>query len=356
MGHPSAATDELVRLREVAQNPSVERAVEAVYELLEMEVAFISRITDSEQTLWVVRGDGESFGVHDGKSFHLDETYCKRILSGRLPNLIPDVAAEDRAASLAITEAAGIGAYVSVPVRFSDGELYGTLCAASHEPQPSLGYRELQFLHVFARMIADALERESLQETARSLELRAAAAQALIAAVQARDAYTAEHSRDVVEDAVTVARRLGLDADGVREVSHVAMLHDIGKIAVPDAILGKPGALTSDEWEVMRGHTTSGEDLVRNTPGLEHLAPAIRAEHERWDGQGYPDGLAGEEIPIASRITFVCDAYHAMTSDRPYRAALSPEVARAEIAGGAGSQFCPHSARAYLALLADKPN
>jgi HD-GYP domain-containing protein (c-di-GMP phosphodiesterase class II) len=238
-----------------------------------------------------------------------------------------------------------------MPLRFSDGSLHGTLCAASHEANPSLGYRELQFLHVFARMVADLLERESLERQNRTFAVQAAAAQTLIAAVEARDAYTGEHSRNVVAHAGEVARRLGLSEEEVAEVEQVAMLHDIGKLAIPDTILTKPGPLDEEEWEQMRSHSVSGEELICNTPGLSHLAPAIRAEHERWDGTGYPDGLSGEEIPLASRITFVCDAYHAMTTDRPYRAALTSQAARSEIEAGAGTQFCPTSARALLEVL-----
>lgn len=120
-----------------------------------------------------------------------------------------------------------------------------------------------------------------------------------------------------------------------------------------DAILKKHGALTEDEWEIMRGHPISSERLIRTIPGLSHLAAAVRAEHERWDGSGYPDGLAGETIPLASRITLVCDAYHAITSDRPYRHALTPAQARAEIAAGSGSPFCPSAAQALLDVLAE---
>jgi HD-GYP domain-containing protein (c-di-GMP phosphodiesterase class II) len=355
MGARATPTDDVIRLRDVAQSPSVERALDAVRELLGMDVAFVGRITETEQVYDVLRGDTDSFGVSEGHSMPLEQTYCKRILDGRLPNLIPNVRDDDRAASLEATESAGIGAYASVPLRFSDGRLHGMLCAASHEARPGLGYRELQFLHVFARIVADVLEREALERSARSLEVQAAAAEALIAAVHARDAYTARHSRDVVDHALRTAHRLGLSGEGLSEVRHVAMLHDIGKIAVPDTILGKPGTLTEGEWKVMRTHSARGEELVRNTPGLEHLAPAIRAEHERWDGKGYPDGLAGEAIPLASRITFVCDAYHAMTSDRPYRPAMSQEEARAEVEVGIGSQFCPRSARAFLEVLAGSP-
>ena len=128
-------------------------------------------------------------------------------------------------------------------------------------------------------------------------------------------------------------------------------MHDIGKIAIPDAILLKPGPLDEDEQRVMRTHPIESGRIVERLPGLCHLAPAVRAEHERYDGKGYPDGLVGEAIPLASRITLVCDAYHAMVSDRPYRAALTLAEAREQIAAGAGTQFCPRAAHALLATL-----
>ena len=180
-----------------------------------------------------------------------------------------------------------------------------------------------------------------------------ASLRALLAAVNARDSYTATHSRQVVTLARAVARRLQLDERTATEAEHVALLHDLGKIAVPDAILRKPGPLTDHEWTLMRQHPVVGAEILASTPELAHLSPAVRAEHERWDGQGYPDGLAGDEIPIASRIALVCDAYHAMTSNRPYRQAMSAARARDEIRRCAGSQFCPHAAAALLAALAE---
>jgi diguanylate cyclase (GGDEF)-like protein len=181
-----------------------------------------------------------------------------------------------------------------------------------------------------------------------------ASLRALLAAVNARDSYTALHSRQVVTLARQVARRLGLDAATIMEVEHIAHLHDLGKIAVPDAILRKPGPLTHHEQTLMRQHPVVGADILASVPELEHLAPAVRAEHERWDGGGYPDGLAGERIPVASRITLVCDAFHAMTSDRPYRRAMPLEEALEEIRRHAGSQFCPRAAAALLAVLAEQ--
>ncbi len=344
--HDAAA----LRLAELAGEPTVDRAVQAVREFLGMDVAFTARISTGAQ-VWEAISGGESFGMHTGMGLPLDATYCQRVLDGRLPNVIGDVRADERAARLPITELGNVGAFVSVPLRFSDGKLYGTLCAASHEPRSDLGYRELQFLFVFARIVSDTLERKRLQESVLESELREASITTLIAALDARDSYTSEHSEAVVDHAAAVAAQLGLGDSEIAEVKRVALLHDIGKIAIPDAILNKSGPLTEAEWEVMRTHPLRSAALVSAVPGLAHLAPAVRAEHERWDGKGYPDGLRGEQIPRASRITLVCDAYHAMTSDRPYRAALSEADACQEIADGAGSQFCPETAQAFLELM-----
>ncbi|MEY2441853.1 MAG: hypothetical protein QOJ46_1279 [bacterium] len=174
---------------------------------------------------------------------------------------------------------------------------------------------------------------------------------ALLAAVNARDNYTARHSREVVTLARAVARELGLDEAQCIEVEHVALLHDLGKIGIPDAILRKPGPLTAHEQTLMRQHPVVGSVILASMPELAHLARAVHAEHEHWDGGGYPDGLACDEIPIASRIVLVCDAYHAMTSNRPYRRAMSASAARDEIRREAGAQFCPYAAAALLQIL-----
>ena len=176
---------------------------------------------------------------------------------------------------------------------------------------------------------------------------------ALLAALHARDDGTGDHSRAVVVLAAGVARRLGLGPEEAERVELVSLLHDIGKIGVPDQVLCKPAALTEQEWDVMRRHPEIAERIVASLAPLSHLAPDLRAEHERWDGRGYPDGLAGEAIPRPSRIVLACDAFHAMTSDRPYRAAMPEEEATAEIAEGAGTQFDPVVVDALVAELAD---
>lgn len=188
-------------------------------------------------------------------------------------------------------------------------------------------------------------------ERAADLELSGVAA--LVAALEARDHYTAEHSRRVVELAGAVARRLGLDEETAATVERVAVLHDVGKVAVPDSVLQKRGSLSDSEWELMRQHPAVGARIVASTRTLAHLAPPIRAEHEHWDGGGYPDGLRGEQIPIESRITLACDAYQAMTSARPYRGPMSDSEAQAELRANAGAQFDPGVVEALLAELTE---
>ena len=177
---------------------------------------------------------------------------------------------------------------------------------------------------------------------------------ALLRAVESHDEPTATHSYVVLDLARRVARRLGLPPSHVAEVEQVALLHDVGKLSIPQAILSKPGPLDEQEWVTMRSHPAIGADAIAEVSELAHLAPAVRASHERWDGRGYPDGLAGYDIPAASRITFVCDAYDAMTSDRAYRMARSRLVALAELLRGAGSQFCPHCAEALVDELLER--
>jgi putative nucleotidyltransferase with HDIG domain len=164
-----------------------------------------------------------------------------------------------------------------------------------------------------------------------------------------RDRYTGEHSESVVEMAVAVARSLGLTASQVEDVRAAALLHDIGKVGIPDAILNKPGPLTPDERTIMAEHPVIGERILHSIGGFAPVADIVRHEHESFDGSGYPDGLAGDEIPIGSRIILACDAYHAMTSDRPYRARMSHADAFKELTRCAGKQFDPAVTAALVA-------
>jgi two-component system cell cycle response regulator len=159
----------------------------------------------------------------------------------------------------------------------------------------------------------------------------------------------------VAELAEAVARGLRLDEEQVDHVRHAAALHDVGKVAIPDAILDKPAALDDAEWEFIRRHTIIGERIVAAAPALRPVAALVRSSHERWDGGGYPDSLAGEEIPLGARIVSVCDAFDAMVADRPYRAGMDATDALAELERCAGSQFDPAVVAAFAAAWAQRP-
>ncbi len=186
------------------------------------------------------------------------------------------------------------------------------------------------------RLLGDVRRSEHLM-----LEQYRASLVALAAALEARDGYTGRHGEETVVLAGMVARRLGLDDHEVGEVESAALLHDLGKLGIKDSVLRKPGPLDDHEWDEMRRHPVIGERILRTVPGLERVAEAVRHEHERWDGRGYPDGLAGEDVPLASRIVLACDAWHAMTSTRPYRESIGQDAAARELRDGAGSQFDP---------------
>jgi HD-GYP domain-containing protein (c-di-GMP phosphodiesterase class II) len=192
-------------------------------------------------------------------------------------------------------------------------------------------------LHSFAK------DRE--ERYAKTLELHRAyrgTVMLLSDVIEFDDDYTAQHSRSVVELANAVANELGVDPGDRQELEFAAMLHDVGKITIPKEILHKPSSLTPDEFELMKQHTIEGQFMLDRIGGLlGRVGEIVRSCHERWDGNGYPDGLSGEQIPFAARIVFCCDAYHAMTSDRVYRPAVPKEAALAELAANAGTQFDP---------------
>jgi two-component system, cell cycle response regulator len=173
----------------------------------------------------------------------------------------------------------------------------------------------------------------------------------LVRALQARQPEMLEQASGVAALAVGVGRRLGLQGEALDEVARAAELHDVGKVAVPDSILDKPEALTADEWAFMRRHTILGERILNGAEAFRPVARLVRSTHERYDGSGYPDGLAGEAIPLGARIVAVCDAYVAMTSDRPYRQRLSRDNAVEELRTSAGSQFDPAVVDAFVAEL-----
>jgi diguanylate cyclase (GGDEF)-like protein len=177
----------------------------------------------------------------------------------------------------------------------------------------------------------------------------------LHAALAQRHPDLGEHSDDVADDVEMLARTIGLDEATINLVVKAGDLHDVGKLGIPDEIITKPGPLTAQEWEFMKQHTVMGEQIIAAAgPSLERIGPLVRASHERWDGGGYPDGLASEEIPLGSRIIAICDSFRAMLDERVYKQAMSLDDALAELRRCAGSQFDPTLVKVFCRLVTDR--
>jgi putative nucleotidyltransferase with HDIG domain len=171
--------------------------------------------------------------------------------------------------------------------------------------------------------------------------------------VEADDSYTGEHCRSVVQLVMQVGERLALSPERLRNLEFGALLHDVGKIAIPKELINKPGKLGADEWRVIKTHTTEGQALLDRVGGfMSDVGRIVRSHHERWDGGGYPDGLAGDAIPLEARIITVCDSWNAMRTDRPYRKALPEHEAVDELIACSGTQFDPEIVEVLLEIVA----
>jgi two-component system cell cycle response regulator len=188
----------------------------------------------------------------------------------------------------------------------------------------------------------------SLKRGRRRVQQARTALEVLARVMDLSDPETSEHSRDIAQLVPKVGHILGVRGDAAEELELAARFHDVGKVAVPEEVLRKPGPLDDHEWQLMACHVEWGAELLRHLPECEAIARIVRHHHERYDGGGYPDGLKGQQIPLASRIITVCDAYGAMISDRPYRRALPRRDALNELRDGAGEQFDPAAVAAVL--------
>jgi HD-GYP domain-containing protein (c-di-GMP phosphodiesterase class II) len=246
-----------------------------------------------------------------------------------------------------LPEATGVLSELVAPIRVG-GRLWGAINVEEARID-AFDDEDARLVQIVADQLGAALHAAETYERLERAYL--GTADALSAALDARDAGVASTDRSIAELCDAVGRRMGMDAPALRGLRYGAALHDVGKIAVPEAILDKAGALEPAERAVVEGHPLVGERIVGALDTLADVSPLIRHEHERWDGRGYPDHLAGRDIPLASRILYACDAYQAMVSSRPYRAALPEAEARAELRRNAGTQFDPEVVDALLAVL-----
>jgi HD-GYP domain-containing protein (c-di-GMP phosphodiesterase class II) len=284
---------------------------------------------------------------HAGSAKHFSRTLADRCYLEGESFLCADVSSEQ-----ALTSAQSV----------AHGTMATIICALLRSPRRRLGVLHLDrgpYQQPFDRDDFDLVDAvacyvsvgiESAQMLEQQRDLLLGAATTLAQTVEMRDEYTGNHTQRVTAYALLLAEEMGLSPADRHMIAVGTPLHDIGKIAVTDAVLRKPGRLTPDEQAEMQTHVARGAALLVNIPGLTPMLPIVRHHHERWDGGGYPDGLAGEAIPLLARVVAVADAFDAMTSDRPYRRALPLIEALAELTAQAGSHFDPRCVEAFLRL------
>jgi HD-GYP domain-containing protein (c-di-GMP phosphodiesterase class II) len=300
--------------------------------------------------------------LYDHYKDHTTSTYgVQKLLASSTPELISEVsgsvleAEAVRTAVAAHTFRVGGGIHLTCSLGLASYPLHalerdGLLTAADRAMYAAKHFGRNQ-VHVAHDPAVLALFAASHPEGGREETALVGVVEALVALVEARDHLTGQHSHQVAALVLQLTMALGWSASEAQMLALAGQLHDIGKVAIPETILQKPAALTTEEWGVMRTHPVVGADVVSHIPALRPLAPIIRAHHERWDGRGYPDQLAGEAIPVGARILTAVDAYLTMIVDRPYRRAYTSAAAVAELRSCAGSQFDPQVVDVLLSLL-----
>lgn len=301
---------------------------------------------ESESALLMIAGGGPGLGsVSDANG-----GAALRGTPGRAARSGEAVLIADAGSAADARQSSDAGSELATPIRL-DGRRWGVL-ELVHSERGGFDFDDLLFADTIAAAIGAALHRGQLFAELEGTFMRTLAV--LSDALEAKDSYTAAHAREVADLAEQVGRSLEMGADELRTLSYAALLHDIGKIAIRSEILHKPGPLDDVEYEEMKEHTVVGAGMLERIPYFANVHPLVRCSHERWDGEGYPDRLAGEQIPLGARIISACDAFHAMTSDRPYRQAMDHCSAAAELRRVSGSQFDPAVVDALLNLLGER--
>ena len=323
-------------------------AHESARSLVEFDSFYLARY-DSEQRLFDFLIEVDGGEVREGE-FYLPlgaGPTSQVVLSGE-PFITsgPDDAVQRRGKTYG-DESRRSASAVHVPLKIR-GATVGVLSAQSYR-QSAYDAEDVAILQSFGNLIASSFE--NAEHHARLRELYLASVKALAAAVDARDPYTRSHSARVASLSRIIAVEMRLSTDEIRRVQLSALLHDIGKIGIPDAILNKPGALTPEEWVIMKTHAPLGASILSAVEPLRDLVPIVRSHHERYDGAGYPDGLAGDAVPLAAYIVSAADAYEVIVSKRAYKAAQSVEFALSELRRCSGLQFHPVVVEAFIRVI-----
>jgi putative nucleotidyltransferase with HDIG domain len=329
-----------------------EEAVRTLHESFDYYLAVVQRL-DPDGVLRVVSAAGPL--AEEADDFLATEQRIEVGVNGRVartgrPAMVNDTRRDPD--YLGREDGTDPGSELSLPIVVAESN-WGVLNLEQRE-RGRFGEEDLLLAHVVAGQIGAAIHRCQLVGELEDAFLTTIGV--ISDAVEMQDSYTASHAHEVSDLAVRVGERMGIDGVELDRLRYAALLHDVGKISIPSEILRKPGPLTDSERARMNEHTVIGARMLERIRFLAPVAPLVRSAHERHDGAGYPDGLAGEEIPRAAMVIATCDAFHAMTSDRSYRKAMSVEAAEAELRANSGTQFRPEVVEALLAELAVRPS
>jgi putative nucleotidyltransferase with HDIG domain len=326
-------------------------AVRTLHESFDYYLAVVQRL-DPDGVLRVVSAAGplaEEIGGFLALEQPVENGINGRVARSGRPAMVNDTARDPDYLGTEAGTGTDPGSELSLPIVVAESN-WGVLNLEQRE-RGAFDEEDLLLAHVIAGQIGAAIHRCQLVGELEDAFLTTIGV--ISDAVEMQDSYTANHANEVADLAVAVGERMGIDGVELDRLRYGALLHDVGKIGVPAEILRKPGPLTPEERTRMDEHTAIGARMLERIPFLAPVAPLVRSAHERHDGGGYPDGLAGEEIPRGAMVIATCDAFHAMTSDRSYRKAMSVDDAEAELRANAGSQFEPGAVAALLAELAE---
>ncbi len=334
-------------------NTIADQALDRIVDLMDAEVGLVVHVTEPDQPLELVG----SARVPDGAALLIHWATWQAVRRDRAMILGAELLAEAPANS-------GVTSLLSCPLR-ARGRCIGALHLVNKKVDGGFSTVDQGLLQAVATQLGTAIENARLFEAEQEYAARVSAAldalqstydetlKALSSALDLRDNETEGHAQRVTRITARIAQEMGYADDVLVEIVRGALLHDMGKIGIPDGILLKPDRLTDDEWTIMRTHAELGYQMIRNIRFLAGSAPIVRHHHERYDGRGYPAGLVGDDIPIGARIFAVADTFDAMTSDRPYRKALTYEASRDEILRCSGSQFDPKVVDSFCQIEAD---
>lgn len=273
--------------------------------------------------------------------------FIKSVIDNKKTLMIDKFAADENAGFIPLLRKEGFTGYLGTPIVSKGGAPIGALALYLRRPH-RYSKDDIDFIKTMGSQVAIALDRAQFID--RIHEMNFESVYSLVQAIEMRDPYTRGHSLQVAKLASAVAEAIGFAGQDLQLIKFAGLLHDVGKIAVPESILQKPSFLTSSEWKVIQLHPKQSVMIIDPIKGLRQIRDWILYHHERWDGRGYPKNVKGDRIPIQSRILSVCDTYSAMTEDRPYRKRLSDQEAREEISKVRGTQFDPTVANIFLDL------